>query len=74
MRDNIFFLKAKLNKLSEKEKANIIIYQEAFKEFFDKWGLTIDTVPDYSTGLKKLAGTYKEAFKAAVVDGVEALG
>ena len=73
MRDNIFFLKAKINKIG-KDNSQIILYQDTFKEFFDKWGLTIDTLPDYAPALRKLAGTYKEAFKAAVVDGVEALG
>ena len=73
MRDNIFFLKAKIEKIG-KDNSQIILYQDTFKEFFDKWGLTIDTLPDYAPALRKLAGTYKEAFKAAVVDGVEALG
>lgn len=81
VRDNIFFLKAKIEKVkndskkNETEKqANIVLYTEMFHEFFDKWGLTIDTLPDYSPALKNLGGTYKEAFKAAIVDGVEALG
>ena len=73
MRDNIFFLKAKIEKIG-KDNSQIILYQDTFKEFFDKWGLTIDTLPDYAPALRKLAGTYKEAFKAAVVDCVEALG
>lgn len=73
MRDNIFFLKAKIEKIG-RDNSQVVLYEDTFKEFFQKWGLTIDTLPDYAHALRKLAGTYKEAFKAAVVDGVEALG
>ena len=73
MRDNIFFLKAKIEKIG-RDNSQVVLYEDTFKEFFQKWGLTIDTLPDYAPALRKLAGTYKEAFKAAVVDGVEALG
>ena len=73
MRDNIFFLKAKIEKIG-RDNSQVVLYEDTFKEFFQKWGLTIDTLPDYAPALRKLAGTYKEAFKAAVVDGIEALG
>ena len=72
-RDHLFFLKAKLNKLGS-DNSQVVLYTDTFKEFFDKWGLTVDTLPDYSVALRKLGNTYKEAFKAAIVDGVEALG
>jgi hypothetical protein len=72
-RDHLFFLKAKLNKLGS-DNSQVVLYTDTFKEFFDKWGLTVDTLPDYSAALRKLGNTYKEAFKAAIVDGVEALG
>ena len=73
MRDNIFFLKAKIEKIG-RDNSQVVLYEDTFKEFFQKWGLTIDTLPDYAPALRKLGGTYKEAFKAAIVDGVEALG
>lgn len=73
MRDNIFFLKAKIEKIG-RDNSQVVLYEDTFKEFFQKWGLTIDTLPDYSAALRKLGGTYKEAFKKAIVDGVEALG
>lgn len=73
MRDNIFFLKAKIEKIG-RDNSQVVLYEDTFKEFFQKWGLTIDTLPDYSASLRKLGGTYKEAFKKAIVDGVEALG
>lgn len=73
MRDNIFFLKAKIEKIG-RDNSQVVLYEDTFKEFFQKWGLTIDTLPDYAPALRKLAGTYREAFKAAIVDGVEALG
>ena len=45
-----------------------------FKDFMNKWGYTAETMPDYSASFAKLGNKYKSAFKAAVVNGKEALG
>lgn len=42
--------------------------------FLKCWGVTFDNMPDYLDGLKMIISKYKDAFKSAVVDGVEALG
>lgn len=45
-----------------------------FDNFLDSWSITYDSMPDYSNGLQIIGKKYAEAFKSAVVDGVEALG
>lgn len=46
----------------------------AFDAFMTGWGITRDTMPDYSTGLAIIAKKYGDAFKTATVDGKDGLG
>jgi hypothetical protein len=50
------------------------MYRDAYKPFTDKWGFTLDTMPDYSVGHQMLAKAYGAAFSQALVDGAEGLG
>lgn len=75
MRDNIFFLRAKVDKLQKSGDTNQLpLYADTFKPFLDTWKIKLEDTPDYAVGLRQLATKYKDAFKAAIVDGVEGLG
>ena len=52
-RDNLFFLKAKIEKIG-RDNPQVVLYEDAFRSFFTKWGLTLDTLPDYSNSIRKL--------------------
>ena len=47
--------------------------ENMYAKFLDKWGLTIDTMPDWSVGYKMLADTFSKEF-SATIDGKDALG
>ena len=56
------------------EHRQIVINSHIWDNFLQCWGVTLDNIPDYYDGLKIIMTKYREAFKSAVVDGVEALG
>lgn len=76
--DTVFVLNDHIAKLTNsgvpEDIHQIKLFQNTYKEFLNAWGLSINNIPNYKTGLKKLAGKYGASFKAAIVDGVEALG
>lgn len=45
-----------------------------FDACLNAWGYTMDTFPDYSKSMEKLAKKYGAAFSAAMVDGKDGLG
>ena len=45
-----------------------------FDQFFQAWGVTPQTMPDYSEGISILSKKYALAFQAAQVDGRDGLG
>lgn len=48
--------------------------EKLFKKVLAKFDMTLDDMPDWYPGMKKLGTKYREAFKSAVVNGKEALG
>lgn len=74
MRGGIFIMAKKIKTLEAQDKNKAQMYRDAYKNFTDKWGFTLDTMPDWSTGHQMLVKAYGEAFSKAVVDGAEALG
>ncbi len=68
-RSNVFILKLLHQRQpSEMESCHV------FDKFMDAWGITYQTMPDYSQSFFKIAKKYQKAFQNAVVDGVDALG
>ena len=69
-RDAIFVIGKKLEKYPDKAAAYTAICQP----FLTRWGIKMEEIPVYSTGLKKISEKYQAIFKSSVVDGKEALG
>lgn len=74
--DGVFAIQAKLARLqgTPDGKSQVELFRNAFKPFTNAWGIELEEIPNYMTGLKILSAKYKAAFKAAIVDGEEALG
>lgn len=73
LRDATFVIQEKMKRIDGDIKQKKL-WETAFKPFTSAWGVSFDDIPNYYTGLSIIAKKYKEAFKSAVVDGVEALG
>lgn len=73
-RDGIFVIRAKIEYLKKTAPAQAAVYAKAYEEFFNIWGYTAETAPDWKPGHAMLAKAYNEIFANAKVDGVEALG
>ena len=71
---NGLFIMQKVLKNAGADKSKINLYTDAYAPFCQKWGIKLQDIPDYSEGLQKLSKKYGEAFKAAVVNGMEGLG
>ena len=71
----IFFLH-KLYDLDSKKpaKEQVWAHVRIFDQFFQAWGVTPQTMPDYSEGIGILSKKYALAFQAAQVDGRDGLG
>ena len=74
MRPGIFVIGNKIKNLERQDKSKAQLYRDAYKVFTDKWGFTLDTMPDWSEGHKMLVKAYGESFAKSLVDGAEALG
>lgn len=74
MRGGMFIMAKKIKQLDKMDKLKADMYRDAYKPFTDKWGFTLDTMPDYSAGHMMLVKAYGEAFSKAIVDGQEGLG
>lgn len=73
LRDGCFVLAKKLNTLP-KDDPKYKLYANTYAPFMKKWGLTVDTVPDWSIGLNDLGKKYAGSFSAAKIEGRDALG
>lgn len=74
MKGGMFIMAKKIKQLEAQDKLKANMYRDAYKPFTDKWGFTLDTMPDYSTGHMMLVKAYGDAFSKAIVDGQEGLG
>lgn len=74
MRGGIFVMNKKIKMLSAQDKAKAQLYRDAYADFTNKWGFTLDTMPDWSEGHQMLVKAYGESFSKAVIDGKDALG
>lgn len=77
-RESIFKLRAAYEKLkatpSKDNDVKIKIWARSFESFTSKWGLTLDTVPDWYPGIVKLIKKYGNTFTSYKFDGKDALG
>jgi hypothetical protein len=73
-RPGMFIMAKKIKVLAAQDSVKADMYRDAYKPFTDKWGFTLDTMPDYSVGHQMLAKAYGAAFSQALVDGAEGLG
>ena len=74
LRDGTFVIATQINKLGI-DNPKLEIYKSAYSNFFKKWGIKFEDMPDYMPGLKTISAKFREAFKSAIVDGhVDALG
>jgi hypothetical protein len=73
VRDGAFMVAMAMKK--EKDQARIKLFTRTYAPYCNAWGLDMESLPDYSTSIKRLGAKYKAAFKSAVVDGhTDALG
>lgn len=72
-RDAIFVLRRKYEQVKSDE-TKLRLYERAFSSFLDKYGLTLDTMEDWSVGLSKLAKKFGAVFTEYKFDGKEAFG
>ena len=74
----IFVLRRKYDQLKKSGDKNaetkIKLFDRKFEPFFQKYGYTGDTLPDWSTGLAKLSKKFGATFSAYKFDGKDALG
>lgn len=74
LRDGTFVIATQIKKLGV-DNPKLEIYKSAYSNFFNKWGIKFEDMPDYMPGLKTISAKFREAFKSAIVDGhVDALG
>ena len=75
-RDKIFYIHSVLDYLKEKEDYDDQkkIYDYVLKPFFNRWGVTWETVPNYEKGLEIAGDIYGEVFRNATIEGRSALG
>lgn len=75
-RDMVFVLK-KIREIQASKpegESQMNIYSSIFKPFFQRWGVDWDSAPDYSKGVEIANKKYGDAFRAAKIDGKDALG
>lgn len=72
-RGGIFIMAEKMKTLA-KDKIKADMYRAAYKPFTDKWGFTLDDMPNWRKGHLMLVKAFGQAFADALVDGAEALG
>ena len=69
----IFVLRRKYESIKN-DATKLRLYERAFSAFLDKYGLTLDTMPDWKPGLDKLAKKFGGVFSQYKFDGKDALG
>ena len=73
-RGGIFIMAKKIKMLAKTDPMKADLYRAAYKPLTDKWGWSLEDMPDWSKGHQMLVKAYGEAFSKAIVDGAEALG
>lgn len=57
------------------DNPKLSIYNSSYDKFFKHWGISLEKMPDYMIGLRKVSAKFGASFKAAQVDDhVDALG
>lgn len=74
--DAFFIANLRIKKLKEAGKMNEAkLVENMYKPICNNWGITVDEIPNYFTGLQHISKKYGESFKSAVVgDWTDALG
>ena len=72
LRDVLFVLQIKLAKGMDDNLLNG--YKDTYAAFTNKWGIDLESMPNYATGLRIISKKYQQAFKSAIINGVETLG
>ena len=72
-RSAIFVLRRKYEQIKN-DNTKLRLYERAFSSFLDKYGLTLDTMEDWSVGLGKLSKKFGATFSVYKFDGKDALG
>ena len=70
LKDGCFLLADYIKKADKQKRA---MFESAYKPFLTKWGITLDTVPDWSKALMELGKKYKDSFNIKI-NGKDALG
>ena len=73
-RGGIFIMAKKIKMLAKTDPMKVDLYRAAYKPLTDKWGWSLEDMPDWSKGHQMLVKAYGEAFSKAIVDGQESLG
>lgn len=73
VRNGLFVLRAKYEKELKNDASMTKTYESIYKSFLSKWGVDLETMPDWYPGFKLLVAKYKDAFSIEI-DGVSALG
>lgn len=70
LKDGCFLLADYIKKADKQKRA---MFESAYKPFLTKWGITLDTMPDWSKALMELSKKYKDSFNIKI-NGKDALG
>lgn len=70
LKDGCFLLADYIKKADKQKRA---MFESAYKPFLTKWGITLDTVPDWSKALMELGKKFKDSFNIKI-NGKDALG
>lgn len=70
LKDGCFLLADYIKKADKQKRA---MFESAYKPFLTKWGITLDTMPDWSKALMELGKKYKDSFNIKI-NGKDALG
>lgn len=74
LRNGAFVIGAKVKQWGA-DNPKLSIYNSSYDKFFKYWGISLEKMPDYMIGLRKVSAKFGASFKAAQVDDhVDALG
>lgn len=74
LRNGAFVIGAKVKQWGA-DNPKLSIYNSSYDKFFKHWGISLEKMPDYMIGLRKVSAKFGASFKAAQVDDhVDALG
>lgn len=74
LKDGVFVVASKFKK-EGRDLSKMKVFINSYDKFFKRWNKSVETMPDYMIGLRKISAKFKDSFKSAIVDGhVDALG